>query len=73
MALKWVGLGWAVFTGSHLALSHPPIRGKLIDILGDDRFKGVYSLVAIGSFVPTTYLYIRLLKSSSRFFLRLMA
>ena len=37
-----------VFTGSHLALSHPPIRSRLIAGLGERLFRAIYSLVAVG-------------------------
>eukprot|EP00842_Homolaphlyctis_polyrhiza_P000414 jgi/Hompol1/1373/HPOL_005583-RA len=61
MALRTAGvfLGISAFTGSHLVLSHPPIRQDLIDKLGKDRFKGLYSLVAVSTLLPTAFFYAR--------------
>jgi uncharacterized membrane protein len=44
----WTGL----FVGMHLVLSSESVRTRLIAILGAQPFRGVYSLVAIGTFVP---------------------
>lgn len=38
---------WAVFAGSHLALSSLPVRRPLIARLGAGGFRGLYSLVAL--------------------------
>ncbi|GJP57204.1 hypothetical protein CLOM_g16234 [Closterium sp. NIES-68] len=59
-AIKYVAAGWAAFTGTHLAMSHPPVRDALIRQLGDEgRFRGLYSAVSLATFAPTTFLYIR--------------
>lgn len=58
-ALRHVAAGWTLFAGSHLAMSHPPVRKELVDKLGEDRFKGVYSLVSLATFLPTTFIYAR--------------
>jgi uncharacterized membrane protein len=44
----WTGL----FVGMHLLLSSEPIRARLIAFLGVQPFRGVYSLVALGTFIP---------------------
>ncbi len=44
-------LGWVLFGGSHLVLSSQKIRPKLIDRLGEWPFRGLYSLVALATFV----------------------
>jgi uncharacterized membrane protein len=44
----WTGL----FVGMHLLLSSETIRGRLVAVLGAQPFRGVYSLVAIGTFIP---------------------
>ena len=44
----WTGL----FVGMHLLLSSGPIRARLIALLGIQPFRGVYSIVAIGTFIP---------------------
>ena len=38
------------FVGTHFALSHP-LRAPLVGVLGENGFRGVYSLVALGTFV----------------------
>jgi len=43
-------LACVVFVGSHLLLSHP-LRAKLVKAVGELPFMGVYSLVALVSFV----------------------
>ncbi|CAI5464215.1 unnamed protein product [Closterium sp. Yama58-4] len=59
-AIKYVAAGWAAFTGTHLAMSHPPVREALIQQLGDEgKFRGLYSAVSLATFAPTTFLYIR--------------
>lgn len=47
-----VVLGWLAFGGSHTALSHPPVRARLIARLGERGFLLAYSLVALAIFVP---------------------
>ncbi len=44
-----LGLG---FLASHLLLSHPPVRKALRGLLGATGFKAVYSVVALGFFLP---------------------
>nr|KAJ3419709.1 hypothetical protein HK105_006600 [Polyrhizophydium stewartii] len=61
MALRVAGVafGMAAFTGTHLLLSHPPVRQDLIAKLGDQKFKGLYSMIALGTLVPTAFFYAR--------------
>lgn len=54
IALLWIG-----FAGSHLLLSHLPIRDRLVARLGARPFQGLYSLVALGFFVPLVSIYFR--------------
>ncbi|MBY0398801.1 NnrU family protein [Myxococcota bacterium] len=51
-AVDQVLLGWLAFGGTHTALSHPPLRDRLVAKLGDRGFLLVYSLVAFATFVP---------------------
>jgi len=44
----WTGL----FVGTHFVLSSEPIRTRLVGLVGAQPFRGIYSLVAIGTFVP---------------------
>lgn len=53
-----VVLLWLAFAGSHMLLSHGAIRSGLIKRLGGGPFMGLYSLVALGIFVPLVMVYI---------------
>jgi uncharacterized membrane protein len=44
-----VGLATAAFVGTHIALSHP-LRAGLVARLGERRFAGLYTLVALVTF-----------------------
>src|SRR5712691_4778422 len=44
----WTGL----FVGMHFLLSSAPIRSSLVGLIGAQPFRGIYSLVAIGTFIP---------------------
>jgi len=58
-ALLITGL-WLAFAGSHLALSSRRWRPRLIAALGDERrFQGLYSLIALATFVPLVAIYFR--------------
>lgn len=48
-------IGWLVFGATHTALSHPPVRERLIARLGDWGFVVLYSLVAFTTFVPLVW------------------
>jgi uncharacterized membrane protein len=46
-----VAFWWLVFSGSHLALSSLPVRAPLVRRLGQRGFQGLYSLVALATFI----------------------
>lgn len=46
-----LAIWWALFGGSHLLLSSAAVRPRLIGAIGLKGFKGVYSLVALVTFV----------------------
>src|SRR6185436_11432830 len=50
---------WLGFAGSHLLLSHLPVRQRLVARLGEPAFRGLYSLVAFAFFVPLVMVYFR--------------
>eukprot|EP00029_Vermamoeba_vermiformis_P002385 TRINITY_DN1275_c0_g2_i1.p2 TRINITY_DN1275_c0_g2~~TRINITY_DN1275_c0_g2_i1.p2 ORF type:complete len:236 (-),score=36.07 TRINITY_DN1275_c0_g2_i1:27-734(-) len=59
LAIGAIALGWGSFIGSHLYMSHPPNRKQLIEKFGGlDKFQGLYSGIALATFVPTTLLYL---------------
>lgn len=49
-----LGLG---FLGTHLLLSHPPLRGPLVARLGVLPFRALYSLVSLAFFVPWIWIF----------------
>lgn len=52
-----VGL-WVAFLGSHISLSSQRLRPRLIESLGDEqRFLGLYSLIALALFIPLAWIY----------------
>ena len=48
---------WLVFGGAHIVLSSSLARPKLIARLGERLFLGVYSLVALATFIPLVVFY----------------
>ncbi|RUS33269.1 hypothetical protein BC938DRAFT_472292 [Jimgerdemannia flammicorona] len=52
-------VGWSAFAGSHMVMSHPSNREKLINTLGEKPFLAAYSIIAFATFVPTTLIYAR--------------
>jgi uncharacterized membrane protein len=48
---------WLGFAGSHMLLSSPGIRGPLVARIGEQPFRGLYSLVAFGFFIPLVSIY----------------
>lgn len=52
-----IAAGWLLFAGSHLLLSSDWVRPKLVAGWGERLFQGVYSLVALVTFVPLCVYY----------------
>jgi len=51
---------WALlFLGSHLLLSSRAVRPRLISTFGEDRYPGVYSIVALATFIPLCLAFAR--------------
>ncbi|MGH7821790.1 MAG: NnrU family protein [Candidatus Binatia bacterium] len=48
---------WLAFAGSHTALSHPPVRSALVRRLGEGPFQGLYSVIALATFVPLVWTF----------------
>jgi uncharacterized membrane protein len=49
----WTGL----FVGMHFLLSSAPVRASLVGFAGAQAFRGIYSLVAIGTFIPMVVVF----------------
>lgn len=47
----------AAFVGSHLVLSHPPLRSPLVARLGRFPFAGVYSALSIALYAPLAWVW----------------
>lgn len=52
-----IALWWVLFGGTHVAGSSVAIRTRLIGRLGPQAFQGLYSLVALATFVPLCVVY----------------
>jgi len=50
---------WLAFAASHVALSSLKLRPRLVGVLGEGGFMGVYSLIALVTFVPMVTVYFR--------------
>src|SRR5262245_47949811 len=57
MAAVWIAALWVLFAGTHMALSSQRFRPRLVAALGARGFQGVYSLVALATFVPLVATY----------------
>jgi len=55
----WISvlLLWIAFAGSHLVLSSMPVRRPLTERLGERGFQGLYSVVALATFIPLAIIY----------------
>ena len=48
---------WLAFAGSHWLLSSVVVRQRLIAVLGEWPFRGLYSIVALATFIPLVAAY----------------
>ncbi|MDG2333513.1 MAG: NnrU family protein [Myxococcota bacterium] len=48
---------WLAFGASHILLSSVGLRPRLVGVLGEKGFMGVYSLVSLATFVPLVSVY----------------
>eukprot|EP00245_Coleochaete_scutata_P005841 TRINITY_DN19734_c0_g1_i1.p1 TRINITY_DN19734_c0_g1~~TRINITY_DN19734_c0_g1_i1.p1 ORF type:complete len:230 (-),score=26.39 TRINITY_DN19734_c0_g1_i1:467-1156(-) len=55
--IKQIVAGWSLFAGTHMLMSHPPVRSYLVSSLGEGPFAGLYSAVSLATLGPTTYIY----------------
>jgi len=53
----WVLAWWLAFAATHMLLSARNVRASLVARLGDQGFLGIYSLVALATFVPLIIAY----------------
>jgi uncharacterized membrane protein len=58
-ATVWIAV-WAVsFLGSHLVISSAPVRAWLTGAVGEQPYRGIYSLVAVATLGPLIYEFAR--------------
>ena len=48
---------WLGFAATHIGLSSTPLRERLVARLGENPFRGVYSLISFAFFVPLIWVY----------------
>jgi uncharacterized membrane protein len=48
---------WLAFAGTHLGLASVRVRPRLVGRLGENGYLGLFSLVALGLFVPLVWVY----------------
>jgi len=48
---------WVAFAATHMAMSSLALRPKMVGVLGEAGFAGVYSIVALAIFVPLVMIY----------------
>jgi uncharacterized membrane protein len=48
---------WTAFAASHMGLSSLRLRPRVVELLGERGFQAVYSVIALGIFVPLLALY----------------
>jgi uncharacterized membrane protein len=51
-AVGLIALWAALFLAGHFILSSYPMRGAIAGAVGEQPFRGIYSLVALGTFIP---------------------
>lgn len=59
MASASILFWWLLFAGTHLGGSSPALRTPLIRRLGLLGFKGIYTLIALATFIPLCSVYAR--------------
>jgi uncharacterized membrane protein len=58
-AVGLIALWAALFLAGHFILSSDPVRGTIAGKLGEQPFRGIYSLAALGTFIPLVIVFAR--------------
>jgi len=56
-ATAFIGILWLAFAATHMVLSSVQLRPRLIGVLGERPYQGLYSAVALLLFVPLVWFY----------------
>src|SRR5271167_1594731 len=54
-ATVWIALWAVLFLASHLIVSSAAVRSALIDAIGEQPYRGIYSLIAAATLGPLIY------------------
>jgi uncharacterized membrane protein len=55
--LVWISFWTVLFLGTHLLLSSDSIRGRLVTAVSAQPFRGIYSVIALGTFIPMVIVF----------------
>ena len=58
-ATVWIALWALLFLASHLIISSSAVRFRLISTVGDQPYRGIYSLIAFATLGPLIYEFAR--------------
>jgi uncharacterized membrane protein len=58
-ATVWIALWAVLFLASHLIISSSPVRSRLTGELGEQPYRGIYSIVAFATLGPLIYEFAR--------------
>jgi uncharacterized membrane protein len=58
-ATVWIALWAVLFLASHLIISSSAVRFRLINAVGEQRYRGIYSLIAFATLGPLIYEFAR--------------
>ena len=58
-AVALIGFWAALFLMTHLGISSAAIRPRLVGAIGEQPYRGIYSLVSFATFVPLVVVFAR--------------
>lgn len=58
-ATFWIGFWAALFLTTHLATTSQSIRPRVVAALGEQPYRGIYSLISFATFIPLTVEFVR--------------
>src|SRR5665811_2022800 len=58
-ATVWIGLWAVLFLASHLIISSSAVRFRVISAVGEQPYRGIYSLIAFATLGPLIYEFAR--------------
>ncbi len=58
-AVQLIALLATLFIGGHFVLSSVPVRAAMVGAIGERLFRGLYSLIALATFIPLVVVFAR--------------